>query len=251
MTDCEAVLHDLLQAPQVQRVAKPTLLHADLHKRNIFVSDSEPTKITGIIDWQSTSIEPAFIYANETPDFATLGDEVPKTAENEQDQAIQEKKQKDIELCAEAFEVWMKGYVPSISQARAVDDTILRPFCHCNTSWRDSITAVRSDLIDLARKWNALSLPGSCPYQPTQDELAVHEKNYEDFESVLSLKAWLMQALGTTSDGWVPADDWELILPAYRKAYEQWIDIAREAVASGDAEMSVEKAEKLWPFDQR
>ncbi|CAC9888848.1 unnamed protein product, partial [Aureobasidium pullulans] len=77
---------------------------------------------------------------------------------------------KEPQLCAEAFEVWMKGYVPAISQARAVNDTILRPFRHCNTSWRDSVVAVRSDLIDLARGWNALGLAGSCPYQPTQDQ---------------------------------------------------------------------------------
>jgi hypothetical protein len=251
VTDCEAVLYDLIKEPQVQRVARPTLLHADLHKRNIFVSDSEPSKITGIIDWQSTSIEPAFIYANETPDFATLVDDVPGTVRNERDQAMQQKKQKDIQLCAEAFEVWMKGYIPTISQARAVDDTILRPFRHCNTSWRDSVAAVRSDLIDLAQEWNILGLAGSCPYQPTQDELAIHEKNCEDLESVLSLKAWLMQTLGITSDGWVPIEEFPLILSAYREAYEQWIEIARQAVASGDVEMSVKKAEKLWPFDQR
>ncbi|EQL28770.1 hypothetical protein BDFG_08550 [Blastomyces dermatitidis ATCC 26199] len=34
------------------------LLH--LHKRNIFVSKDNPTAITGFIDWQSTSVEPAF-----------------------------------------------------------------------------------------------------------------------------------------------------------------------------------------------
>lgn len=85
VTDCEAVLYDLIKEPQVQRVARPTLLHADLHKRNIFVSDSEPSKITGIIDWQSTSIEPAFVYANETPDFATLVDDMPRTARDGQD----------------------------------------------------------------------------------------------------------------------------------------------------------------------
>jgi hypothetical protein len=145
----------------------------------------------------------------------------------------------------------MKGYVPTISQVRAVDDTILRPSRHCNTSWRDSIVAVRSDLIDLARGWNALGLADSCPYQPTQDEVAIHEKNREDFESVLSLKAWLMQTLSVTSDGWIPIDEFPLILSAYREAYEQWIEIARQAVASGDVEMSVKKAEKLWPFDQQ
>jgi hypothetical protein len=103
----------------------------------------------------------------------------------------------------------------------------------------------------LARERSALGLRGACPYQPTSDELAIHEKYYEDFESLLRLKAWLMQTLGATSDGWIPADEWDPILPPYREAYELWIDAAREAMASGDADMSVEKAEKLWPFDQR
>ncbi|KAG9512399.1 hypothetical protein KCU85_g9805, partial [Aureobasidium melanogenum] len=251
VTECETVLYELIEKPQVKGVAKPTLLHVDLHKRNIFVSDNEPTKITGIIDWQSTSIEPAFIYANETPDFATLVDDVPGTVKDSHDQATRKQKQKDIQLCAEFFEAWMKANAPNISKVRAINDTILRPFRHCNTSWRDSIAAVRSDLIDLAGEWNALGLVGSCPYQPTQDELAIHEKNREDFESVVSLKAWLMQTLGITSDGWIPIDEFPLILPAYREAYEQWIEISRQAEAAGDAEMSVGKADKLWPFDQR
>jgi hypothetical protein len=52
-------------------------------------------------------------------------------------------------------------------------------------------------------------------------------------------------------DGWIPIDEFPLIVSAYREAYEQWIEVARQAVASGDVEMSVKKAEKLWPFDQR
>lgn len=58
--------------------AAPTLYHADLHKRNVFVSDDDPTIITGLIDWQSSSIEPAFEYADEVPDFAAPSLTVPK-----------------------------------------------------------------------------------------------------------------------------------------------------------------------------
>ncbi|OAT02100.1 uncharacterized protein BDCG_17386 [Blastomyces dermatitidis ER-3] len=50
----------------------PTLFHPDLHKRNIFVSKDNPTAITGFIDWQSTSVEPAFEYAYDVPDFASI-----------------------------------------------------------------------------------------------------------------------------------------------------------------------------------
>ncbi len=44
--------------------AAPTLHHADLHKRNIFVLDDDPTVIAVITDWQSSSVEPGFEYAN-------------------------------------------------------------------------------------------------------------------------------------------------------------------------------------------
>lgn len=30
----------------------------------------DPTKITGIIDWESAIVKPAFVFAAETPDFA-------------------------------------------------------------------------------------------------------------------------------------------------------------------------------------
>lgn len=58
------VIARLIDSPLIQNVAFPTLLHADLHKRNIYVSDDDPTVVTGLIDWQSTSAELAFAYAN-------------------------------------------------------------------------------------------------------------------------------------------------------------------------------------------
>ncbi|CEL00948.1 hypothetical protein ASPCAL00540 [Aspergillus calidoustus] len=55
---------------RVRNSAPPLLFHPDLHTRNIFVSDDNPSIITSIIDWQAASIEPAFWYSDEVPDFA-------------------------------------------------------------------------------------------------------------------------------------------------------------------------------------
>jgi hypothetical protein len=63
------VIQELAQSPLIQNVAVPTLLHPDIHKRNIFVSEEDPSQLTAIIDWQSTSIESVFVYANHTPDL--------------------------------------------------------------------------------------------------------------------------------------------------------------------------------------
>jgi Ser/Thr protein kinase RdoA (MazF antagonist) len=56
--------------PEIRIQLLQPLLHADLHERNIFVSDDDPSIITGLIDCQSSSIEPDFMYADEMPDFA-------------------------------------------------------------------------------------------------------------------------------------------------------------------------------------
>ena len=55
---------------RILTAAAPTLLHPDLNMRNIFVMENDPTAISGIIDWQSASVEPAFWYVDDIPDFA-------------------------------------------------------------------------------------------------------------------------------------------------------------------------------------
>ncbi|KAL8993080.1 MAG: hypothetical protein Q9169_006615, partial [Polycauliona sp. 2 TL-2023] len=66
---------ELIKDPRVQKAATPILLHHDLHKRNIYVLDEDPTVISDIIDWQSSSINPAFMYTNHVPDFASAPNE--------------------------------------------------------------------------------------------------------------------------------------------------------------------------------
>lgn len=158
----EKVLHQLSKSALLEESSKPTLLHADLHKRNIFVSSTEPAEVTAIIDWQNSAVEPAFIYGNETPDLAMrpLGEEVFDDSNDDADQDSLSQKERDaramqerdLQLCKDAFEACMKGFAPVIGKARSLDGLLFRPFLHCNTSWRDSITAVRHDLIELSRK---------------------------------------------------------------------------------------------------
>lgn len=59
-------LEKLAESPTTQKVASPTMLHADFEKTNIYVSEEDPSSVTGIIDWQFTCIEPAVMYANMT-----------------------------------------------------------------------------------------------------------------------------------------------------------------------------------------
>lgn len=193
------------------------------------------------------------MYGNETSDLAMqrLGDD---DSSDDQDSLSQKerntraKKEKDLQLCKDAFEVCMKGFAPVIGKARNLDELLFRPFLHCNTSWRDSITAVRHDLIELSRRWNDIGLAGACPYAPTENELQTHEGLYADFQTAQDLKLGLMQRLRTDSDGWVPTSDWDIIKSYHDEWFLEWLQTAKEA-AQEDGSMTETKAREMWPFD--
>ncbi|KAJ5086934.1 hypothetical protein NUU61_008241 [Penicillium alfredii] len=246
----QEVMQELVKDERIQNAATPALLHPDFHKRNIYVSAEDPTVITGLLDWQSTSIEPAFIYANETPDFAAPpGGPEENTFKSGQDEH-KEQERKDASICYQTYDVCMKGLAPKLRPARLLDPTLFRLFQYCHTTWRDSATAIRQELIELSIRWTELELQGSCPFSPTKEELKEHAQDYEDFETVQRLKLWLRNSLHTNSDGWVPNDVWDAAKDAHRAAYDQWIQTARESESRGE-NLTVVKADKLWPFDAR
>lgn len=263
------VIRELARSPIINTVAIPTLLHPDIHKRNIFVSEEDPSHVTAIIDWQSTSIEPAFVYANHTPDLVDdptadipilkklmqdealdVGSSKGVSTEDSEEEAVsaasaaRKRYEKDISTCQQTYEVVLRGFVQKLHNARAMDETLLRPFRYCDASWRDSAAALRQELIDISKRWAELGLPGRCPYQPTPDELTEHEKQFEDFETVQQLKMFLKRALGAESDGWVPANEWATLKEENTKLFGEFLESVKE---SGGSE---ERARALWPFGE-
>jgi len=254
---------ELAKTSTIKNVAIPTLLHPDIHKRNIFVSGEDPSQITTIIDWQSTSIEPAFVYANHTPDFVEdpaadlrvleelMQGEAPDTrlskdvsTEDPEVEAARKRYEKDVSTCQQTYEVVLRGFVPKLHNARAMDETFLRIFRYCDTSWKDSAAALRQELIDISQRWTELGLPDPCPYQPTPEELSEHDKQFEDFETVQQLKLFLKRALDAESDGWVPADEWPAKAEENEKLFGEFLESVKE---SGGNE---ERARALWPFGE-
>ena len=51
--------------PTDQSITSSCLWHSDLHIENIFVDPINPTKVVGIIDWQSTELAPLFNHARQ------------------------------------------------------------------------------------------------------------------------------------------------------------------------------------------
>jgi hypothetical protein len=123
---------------------------------------------------------------------------------------------------------------------------LLRLFRYCGSSWRDSATALRQELIELAEQWRALGLPGECPYRPTPEELEKHQGLYRDLEEATDIKLTLVQALKSDADGCVPKELYGLAVQMCEKIYEDYLDTARREPEFGVTE---EKARQFWPFD--
>ncbi|KAJ4992998.1 hypothetical protein SVAN01_01350 [Stagonosporopsis vannaccii] len=51
--------------PEDEATSSSHLWHGDLHVGNIFVDPSEPTKVVGLIDWQSTELSPLYFHARQ------------------------------------------------------------------------------------------------------------------------------------------------------------------------------------------
>ncbi|OAP64623.1 hypothetical protein AYL99_00595 [Fonsecaea erecta] len=204
----KSAIKELIKSPLIQESSRPMLLHPDLNKRNIFVSLDDPTKITAFIDWQSTCIEPTFVYANETPDLIAtppalswiteMDDELLAMADTSGDR---ERLERDIWICRQTFEVAIRGFSPKLAAARALDEALLRHFLYCHSSWQVGAVALRQELIELSQHWSQLGLPGSCSYQPSPGELAEHAKQWDDFETTQKFKLFLIRMLDSSSDG--------------------------------------------------
>lgn len=230
------VTTELIKDSGVTRAARAVLTHPDFHTRNIFVARDEPTKIVGVIDWQGARIEPAFMPAFDTPDFAAELDTLTLRSEDD------EEERKAASICARTYDAVIRGHAPKISAAWTLDESVIRIFRHYIPIWTIGVTSLRQELIELSRRWTELGLPATCPYEPSKQELLSHKKLHSDLQDAIKLKTGLMQLLNANPDGYVQDAYWsraQALIPELRK---QWIE---SAVESGTSE---EEASKMFPF---
>lgn len=155
---CYKVVDRLTNDYRIQNVAKMILLHPDLHKRNIYVLDEDPSKITCLIDWQGTVIEPTIMSANETPDLCNLPDEILANCSVngkpniDAEDAKYKKILTDVSICQQTYDVRLRVWAPTLYEARTMDQTLSRIFRYCASSWRDSLTALRAELVALSER---------------------------------------------------------------------------------------------------
>ncbi|CAA9963930.1 hypothetical protein PTMSG1_07289 [Pyrenophora teres f. maculata] len=235
------LLKEMAKNTLVQNAASPLMFHPDLHERNFFVSEEDPTIVSAIIDWQSTSIEPVFWYTDATPEFA-----VPI-----QDPKDEDKVEPKSEACAKAYDVCIQFFSTKLSAARALDEAYFRPLRYCYRIWEDGAVAFREELIQTLKLWKELGFTGSCPFPlPSHHEMSILQKDYKVSETAQQLKHSLSSLLNTASDGWVPSDDWEGTESAHRELFQGMLQELLRTEPDDDESIGGEDDLRgIWPFD--
>lgn len=153
-----------LLVPEQARLSRPTIRHPDLSPSNILVSDTG--EITGLIDWQHTSVLPLFLQAKIPKHFQNWGDEdsenfrAPRLPENfddleesEQASALETYRKRQMHYFYVGFtERHNKLHFEAIAEPHLVTvnklyDTAARP-------WEGDNTSLKAEIIKLSRRWH-------------------------------------------------------------------------------------------------
>jgi hypothetical protein len=232
--------------------SQPVLWHTDLHMGNIFVSENDPGKVTGFIDWQNTSISPLFLQARwpvflSPPDDYQEGLVMPGLPPGFEDMDDEEK---EIALYQKAKATWAKAYeVASFLnnrkswQAMQVPSPLKEIFRRCGDTWDEGIMPLREILIEIFLSQESLGFPsGSLPLYFTDEQIAHHRKDYEVYEEFHQIRKFAKEMLDTDDDGWIPSErDLDEMKSRNRWLFEYYVSKMPPGT-------SPDHVKEMWPF---
>jgi len=244
---------DLMDIIPLQKGSQPVLWHTDLHMGNIFVSESEPSKIVSLIDWQSVSILPLFLQARwpvflEPPSDYIRGFVHPQLPNN-----FESMDDDDKELAMHRFKQASrtKAYETSTFlknrdayHAMDVPGVFKVLFVRCGEVFEEGAEPLRACLIEISQSWEQLKLPGTCPFSFTPSEINTHKTAFEEYEELHRVKKFAMEYLDTDLEGWIaPAMKFEEKQAQNRVLFEYYLENLANGKSRGELL-------KLWPFTE-
>ncbi|KAF2278274.1 kinase-like protein [Westerdykella ornata] len=233
--------------PKETQLNQPVLRHHDLQPNNISIS--EDFDITGIIDWQHSTVLPTFLAAGIPKYFQNYDDEESQIFSPPKYPAGLETMEEDDRAAAlEQFRrrhvhFFYLGFTQRMNEPhwRALEQAgeLLkrRIFTDAGNPWEGLNTPLQLDILNLVRNLSEIATAntdGTTPTCPVLDE-ALREVD-STLETVRS-------AIGISSDGWMPNERYEA-----SKAMAKWVKERGLAEADGDPWLK-EMSERHWPFD--
>lgn len=253
------LMHVLSKSPKLQQYSQPALCHPDFHPGNIFVSHDDPTKISGVIDWQFTVVMPRFtqvrwpVFLNTPEGYQTNKEtaDLPTDAENEvgwSKERTTEKQKRDQDRRAKCYEAAVvKTHPESYLALTEIDSAVRELFISCPYTYRDGILPVRNYLIKIFQNWSQFQLSEDCPYKFSQEEIAQHQKQFDEYKDWIEMRQRTQEMLGCNDGGWVPPGvDFEEAKRKHSKLYEDFVRCKMKYNNMPESE-----ARKLWLFRER
>ena len=234
-----------------RRTAKPILWHAELLMVNVYVSEKDPTMISALIDWHSTSVSPMFLQVG-WPEFYTSptnhvkGLAPPKLPNNYKNLKFKEKKNAKRELKrefrAKAWELGTYRHNMTIGQSLWVPDILKEVFLRCGNDLDDGVIPLRQFLLQMSHQWTGLGLPGTAPFTLTDQELTAHQAKWEEYCQWYEIQEAAREALDADWQGWVNRrENWKKKQAQNKALFTKFAEkMALENPGMDAAEM--------WPF---
>lgn len=204
---------------------RPVLLHHDLHSDNIFVHSSDPTKISGIIDWQAVYTAPLFMQAKfpsifDCDDPYPWGAVQPNLPEDFDILSQSEKEMAEARLgrlrLKKFYELASRKFNPPLAKAmdamRNDDDPTSFIFHMVGQSSQDGPIPLKELLIQIYEKWDqimerrGLALP--CPISFSKEEIDRSRRQIKEWADLYG-EFDRLRADIVGKDGWVSHDDYE------------------------------------------
>lgn len=239
------------------------LWHADLHTNNIFVDPEEPTRITGLIDWQGVSIAPMFLqtripalleFDGPLPppglDQIALPSNFESLSPEEQHAAKILRRDQSLH---KLYEIGLLQHAEPAAQALRLRNVIgTRVTAMAANIFKDGEPVVLGYLMSIVDNWAAVVGPGlkadeplvPFPLQFTAEQRQQQQKDEELWSSGVELLSDLRDQLGVYNgwDGYVSHDMYEELKLRVKQV--------REGFLQQVAETEEERQEwaRIWPF---
>ncbi|OJD19318.1 hypothetical protein AJ78_00677 [Emergomyces pasteurianus Ep9510] len=234
------------------------LWHPDLHLDNVFV-DPMTCKITGIVDWQGTSVAPLFYQSCVPRMFRHAGPVregwvVPTRPANFDTLKEHEQRRVDQDLENETIHKYYEAKVYKraphhwevLKDQRGVE---LRrdPTCLVTGVWENrQLFFLRQSLIAIAAFWDKLRPDETVesPLSFTKEELDLHAKEDENMTGVGNMLKLFRDEGVLPVDGMVDPDNYQTAMINCRKFRDVFIGSAKD---EGEKELF----SKLWPYQNQ
>jgi hypothetical protein len=222
-------------------LSSPTLWHADISHSNLFVAETGPAVVQGLIDWQHSIIAPYCMQATFPSIFTydgglidiPVGRVAPKLPSHvstlNPDQQVPYLLHLKLAMRHKAYEqkIVTENERRMIACAMPFSTELaLLPY-HVLRSWSDSLVPLRKALLHLRDVWDTYAHEGTqCPIRFTDDEVQKHEQELQRYTKYQESITSLDNDLGCGGDGWVPEDEFSRAMTTLKERKANWDDDA-------------------------